>query len=237
METLLRAHSLTKSYGERTVVRDISLELVAGSVTALIGPNGAGKSTIVRMLVSMARPTSGHVEVLGKPYDDLGYPGRSVGAIFDNLGLNPGRTARQHLRILAAAIGARRERITEVAETVGIAEAVDRRIRSFSLGMRQRLALAGVLLGEPRVLLLDEPVNGLDPAGIQWVRNFLLSFAKSGGAVLLTSHLLGELEHVADDVVLIDRGHIRLHQSMETVLRDGSLEQAYMAITQGGGSQ
>ena len=231
METLLKAENLSKTYGDRQVVDDVSLKLVAGRVLAMIGPNGAGKSTTVRMLLSLSRPTGGDVTVLGRRYTELHQPGRVVGALLENPGFHPSRTGLQHAQIIGARVDARGSDIRAVLEHVGLSEAISRRIHTYSLGMRQRLGLACALLGRPRVLLLDEPVNGLDPGGIQWVRRYVRQFAEDGGAVLVTSHLLGELEHVADDVVLINHGRVQLAETMETVLERGSLEQAYMDAT------
>ena len=233
METLLKAESLSKTYGERQVVDDISLELMAGRVLAMIGPNGAGKSTTVRMLLSLTRPTAGEVTVLGQRYTELDRPGQAVGALLENPGFHPSRTGFQHAQIIGARVGANDSHIRGVLDHVGLSDAISRHIHTYSLGMRQRLGLACALLGRPRVLLLDEPVNGLDPAGIQWVRRYVRQFAEDGGAVLVTSHLLGELEHVADDVVLINHGRVQLAETMETVLERGPLEQAYMEATVG----
>ncbi len=231
METLLSADSLSKVYGHRTVVDNVDLDLAAGRVLAMIGPNGAGKTTIVRMLLSLTRPMSGHVTIMGHRYQELDNPGKVVGALLENAGLHPGRTGRQHAVIVAARVGASESRVRELLHQVGLDGALNRRIRTYSLGMRQKLGLACALLGDPRVLILDEPVNGLDPAGIQWVRRYVRHFAEEGGAVLITSHLLGELERVADDVVLINEGRVRLSETMATVLEHGSLEQTYMSVT------
>ena len=233
MDILLKAEVLSKVYGGRTVVDGVSLELVAGRVLAMIGPNGTGKTTTVRMLLSLTRPSSGAVTIMGEKYEALRNPGRMVGALLENAGLHPGRTGLQHARIVAARLGAQESDVRELLDRVGIADAAGRRIRSYSLGMRQRLGLACALLGGPRVLLLDEPVNGLDPAGIQWVRQYVRRFAEEGGAVLVTSHLLGELEQVADDVVLINEGRVRLSKTMASVLERGSLERTYMSLTNG----
>lgn len=234
MEILLRAQALTKAYGHRHVVGGVSFDLTAGRVMAMIGPNGAGKTTTVRMLLSLTRPTSGSVSVMGRPYEQLPQPGRSLGALLENPGLHPGRTGFQHARIVARRVGADDADVRSLLDEVDLSDAADRRIRSYSLGMRQRLGLASALLGRPRVLILDEPVNGLDPSGIHWVRTYVRRFAAAGGAVLVTSHLLGELEHVADDVILIDGGKVRLQSTMADVLEQGSLERAYMSVTSGG---
>ena len=199
---------LTKRYGTRTAVDDLGFELAEGHVTGFVGPNGAGKSTTMRMMVGLTRPDQGTVLYDGTPYTDLGHPARTVGAVLDARCMHPGRTARNHLRGLAALSGIAPRRVDEVLGEVGLDTAADQRAGGFSLGMRQRLALAGALLGQPSVLLLDEPSNGLDPDGIRWLRNHLTEFARRGGTVFVSSHLISELAMFADDLVVVGNGRL-----------------------------
>jgi ABC-2 type transport system ATP-binding protein len=177
-----------------------------GRVVGFLGPNGAGKSTTLRMLIGLTAPTSGTATILGVPFHDLDEPARAVGSIVDGVGYHPGRRAIEELRVSARAAGLPRERCDEVIELVGLQEAARKRVGQYSLGMRQRLGIAQALLGDPQVLLLDEPANGLDPEGIHWVRGLLRSLADDGRAVLVSSHLLGEVARLADDVIVLRRG-------------------------------
>lgn len=200
---------LSRRYGSFTAVDDISFEVEPGHVTGFLGPNGAGKSTALRMLVGLTPPTSGRATVLGQVYRDLPNPGRQVGVLLDASAQHGGRTGREVLTLAAVLMGVRRARVAEVLALVGLtAVEARRRVRYYSLGMRQRLGLAHALLGDPQVLVLDEPVNGLDPAGIHWMRGLLRDFTAGGGTVLLSSHLLGEIEAVADEIVVIGGGRI-----------------------------
>lgn len=200
---------LSRRYGSFTAVDDISFEVRPGQVTGFLGPNGAGKSTALRMLVGLTPPTSGRATVLGHAYRDLPNPGRQVGVLLDASAQHGGRTGREVLTLATVLMGVRRSRVAEVLALVGLSPAeARRRVRHYSLGMRQRLGLAHALLGDPQVLVLDEPVNGLDPAGIHWMRGLLRDFTAGGGTVLLSSHLLGEIEAVADEIVVIGRGRI-----------------------------
>lgn len=200
--------SLTKAFDGPAVVDDVSFEIGPGTITGFVGANGAGKTTTMRMILGLVTPSSGQALVNGVPYRQLAQPRRQVGAVLDGPGAHPGHTARAHLGILATAAGLPVNRAGEVLELVGLGEHARRRVGAFSLGMRQRLALAAALLGDPPILLLDEPVNGLDPPGILWMRDLLRRFAAQGRAVLVSSHLLGELAEVADRVLIIDRGRL-----------------------------
>lgn len=200
--------SLTKRFDGPEVVSDLSFEVAAGTVTGFVGANGAGKTTTVRMLLGLVTPTSGEALVNGRPYRDLGEPIRQVGAVLDGPGAHPAHTARAHLAIRAMAGGVPLGRVDEVLHLVDLGEHADRRLGAFSMGMRQRLALAGAMLGDPGVLVLDEPANGLDPPGIIWMRDLLRRLAGEGRAVLVSSHLLAELAEMADRVVIIDRGRL-----------------------------
>ncbi|KGJ76974.1 ABC transporter [Cryobacterium roopkundense] len=206
---MITATNLTKRYRNSPAVDDVSFSAEPGRITGFLGPNGAGKSTTMRMLVGLAKPTSGSSSVLGVPFRSLDNPGRHVGVLLDAGAQHPGRTGRESLALSAQLMGMPAGRADDVLEIVGLtAKEGAGRLRGYSLGMRQRLGLANALLGDPAVLILDEPSNGLDPAGIRWMRGVLTSFAASGGTVLLSSHLLLEVEAVADDLVIIGRGRV-----------------------------
>jgi ABC-2 type transport system ATP-binding protein len=206
---------VTKRYGAITAVEDLTFQARAGAITGFLGPNGAGKSTTLRMLLGLATPTAGSATILGRRYHELDDPAAAVGAVLDANTFHPWRSAHSHLRIIAAAAGVPAQRVGAVLDEVGLAHAAARRVGGFSLGMRQRLGLAGALLGRPRVLLLDEPANGLDPDGIRWLRGFLRSYADAGNTVLVSSHLLSEVQQTVDDIVIIARGRLRLQGSLD----------------------
>ena len=209
---------LTKRYGAHTAVDSVSFAVPPGTITGFLGPNGAGKSTTMRMLVGLTPPTSGSATVLGRPYAQLSNPGRHVGVLLDASAQHPGRTGREVLTLGAALMGLPRSRVEEMVELVGLTpEESRRRVRDYSLGMRQRLGIAHALLGDPEVLVLDEPANGLDPGGIHWMRGLLRRFADRGGSVLLSSHLLAEIEAIADDLVIIGGGRV-VAQGLKTDL-------------------
>ncbi len=210
--------SLSKRFGAVQAVRDLSFEVQAGRVTGFLGPNGAGKSTTLRMLLGLVGPDDGTATFGGRRYEELEHPSAHVGAVLEDASFHPGRTGRNHLRVLAAAGGHPEGRVEEVLELVGIADAGGRRVKGYSMGMRQRLAIAAALLGEPDVLILDEPANGLDPPGIRWLRELLRSEAGRGCAVLVSSHLLAEVAQSVDDVVVIARGEARAQGPLEAVL-------------------
>jgi ABC-2 type transport system ATP-binding protein len=197
---------LTKRYGKVLAVEHLSFRAEPGRVTGFLGPNGAGKTTTLRALVGLLHPTSGDATVLGRRYVDLDEPGQRVGAILEVNAFHPGRSGRNHLRTLARAAGIDERRVDVVLEQVDLTAAARRRVRGYSLGMKQRLALAGALLGDPEVLVLDEPANGLDPQGIRWLRDFLRSLAAEGRAILVSSHVLAEVSQTADEVVVISHG-------------------------------
>ena len=204
----IEIQGLSKRFGDVVAVDDLSFVAREGAVTGFLGPNGAGKTTTLRMLLGLATPTAGSATIGGQPYGQLADPFRHVGAVLESTGFHPGRRARDHLRVLATAARLPLARVQEVLDQVGLAEAGDRRVKSFSLGMRQRLGLASALLGEPEVLVLDEPGNGLDPEGMHWLRRFLRGFADQGGTVLVSSHLLAEVAQTVDEVVIITRGRL-----------------------------
>lgn len=218
---MITVSGLTKQYGKRLAVQDMTFEVAAGRVTGFVGPNGAGKSTTMRMMVGLTRPDSGEVRYHGTAYTDLKNPARIVGSVLDARCMHPGRTARNHLRATAALSGVPAGRAEQVLAEVGLETAADQRAGGFSLGMRQRLALAGALLGDPQVLLLDEPSNGLDPDGIRWLRTYLSDFAARGGTVFVSSHLIGELSMFADDLVVVGGGRLLAADSVETITARG----------------
>jgi ABC-2 type transport system ATP-binding protein len=204
----ITADGLTKRYGAVTAVEDLSFEVRPGAVTGFLGPNGAGKTTTLRMVLGLARPTAGHATILGKPFAELPEAARSVGANLEICGMHPGRSGRNHLRALAIFAGLPVSRVDEVLDLVEMRQAANRRAGGYSTGMRQRLGLAATLLGDPEVLVLDEPANGLDPQGIRWLRDFLRGVASEGRTVLISSHVLSEVEQTVDDVVVIHRGRL-----------------------------
>lgn len=227
--------ALTKRYGELTAVDGVSFRAEPGRVTGFLGPNGAGKSTTLRMMLGLVRPDAGTARFDGVTYRALARPSGTVGAVLDLAAAHPATSARDHLRTYAALGGHRAQRVTEVLALTGLHEAADRRVSGFSTGMRQRLALATAQLGEPHALLLDEPSNGLDPAGIAWLRAFLRDFASRGGTVVLSSHVLSEVQHSIDDLVVIDRGRVAWTGAAAEFTADGrTLEEAFLAHTHEG---
>jgi ABC-2 type transport system ATP-binding protein len=199
---------LTKRYRAATAVDGLSFRVTDGAITGFLGPNGAGKTTTLRILLGLVRPTSGRATIDGNSYRDLDEPIRQVGAVLEATNFHPKRSGRNHLRMLAAAAGVSDGRVDELLEFVGLREAASRAVGGYSLGMRQRLSVAGALLADPRVLVLDEPANGLDPEGIRWLRDFLRSLAAEGKTVFISSHVLGEIQQIADEVVIIHRGRL-----------------------------
>jgi ABC-2 type transport system ATP-binding protein len=207
-ELTVEARGLTKRFGEVLAVDDLSFQVEPGRVTGFLGPNGAGKTTTLRMALGLVHPTGGTATIGGRRYVDLPDPQRTVGAALEATGFHPGRSGRNHLRVLAATAGIDDRRVDEVLALVGLTDAAHRRASAYSLGMRQRLGLAAAMLADPRVLLLDEPANGLDPEGIRWLRGFLRQLAAEGRTVLLSSHVLSEVQQTVDDVVIIARGRL-----------------------------
>ncbi len=231
-DPVVAVRSLTKRFGEVTAVDDLTFSLVPGTVTGFLGPNGAGKTTTLRLLLGLAEPTAGEALVFGRRYRELDQPVRRVGAVLESSDLHPGRSGRDHLRALAMAAEIPPGRIDEVLALVELEAAAKRRVRTYSLGMRQRLGLASALLGDPELLVLDEPANGLDPAGVHWLRRFLRRFAEQGRTVLVSSHMLAEAAQTVDHVVIIDRGRLvatgRLDELTE---RGGTLEDVFLQLT------
>jgi ABC-2 type transport system ATP-binding protein len=214
----IEINGISKRFGSVQAVSDLSFEVEAGRVTGFLGPNGAGKSTTLRILLGLVHADGGSATFDGRNFEKLPEPSAEVGAVLEDASFHPGRSGRNHLRILAAAGGHPASRVDEVLELVGIADAGDRRVKGYSMGMRQRLAIAAALLGDPEVLILDEPANGLDPPGIRWMRELLRSEAGRGRAVLVSSHLLSEVSQSVDDVVVIAHGKLRTAGSLQQVL-------------------
>ena len=228
----MAAVDLTKRFGELTAVSDLSFELDAGSVTGFLGPNGAGKTTTLRMLLGLAQPTRGQALLFDRRFAELERPAARVGAVLEASDLHPGRTGRDHLRVLARAAGVPRGRVDDVLTLVELTGAGDRRAGGYSLGMRQRLGLAAALLGDPELLVLDEPANGLDPEGVRWLRDFLRAFAARGGTVLVSSHHLAEVAQTVDRVVIIDHGRLVTESALEELApEDSSLEDVFLELT------
>ena len=208
---MIEVDHLTKRFRNTLAVDDLTFKVREGSITGFLGPNGAGKTTTLRVVLGLVRPTSGSARILGHPYRALETPTSEVGAVLEASSFHPGRSGRNHLRVVGAASGLPRSRVDEVLEIVGLSGDAGRRVGGYSLGMRQRLSLAAALLGDPRVFVLDEPANGLDPQGIRWLRELLQSLAREGRTILISSHVLAEVEQIADEVVIIHRGKFVEH--------------------------
>jgi ABC-2 type transport system ATP-binding protein len=230
--TEVEVRDLTKTFGRVTAVRGMSFTAPAGKVTGFLGPNGSGKTTTLRIVLGLVRADAGAALIEGVPYGRLARPRRTVGAMLEATGFHPGRRARDHLCVLADAAAIPGGRVDEVLDQVDLAAAARRRVREFSLGMRQRLGLAAALLGDPRVLLLDEPANGLDPAGIAWLRGLLRGLADEGRAVIVASHVLSEVAQTADHVVIVSAGRVRFAGPLgEIGPTNNTLESAFLKLT------
>jgi ABC-2 type transport system ATP-binding protein len=229
---MIEVRGLSKRYGATLAVDGLSFDVRPGVVTGFLGPNGSGKSTTMRLLLGLDHPDAGEVRINGRRYRELGWPLREVGALLEAGAVHPGRSARAHLRALAASNAIPMGRVEEVLGRVGLAGAAGRRAGGFSLGMRQRLGVAAALLGDPGVLVLDEPANGLDPEGIRWIRDLLLALAGEGRTVLVSSHLIGELARTAGQVIVIGRGRLLVDTTVaELSAGAASLEEAFFALT------
>jgi ABC-2 type transport system ATP-binding protein len=229
---VLTVEHLTKRYGNVVAVDDLSFALERGTIAGFLGPNGAGKTTTLRLLLGLAEPSAGTALVLGRRYRELEQPIRRVGAVLESGDFDPGRSGRNHLRVLALAGEVGFERVDEVLELVELTAAADRAVRTYSLGMRQRLGLAGALLGDPELLILDEPGNGLDPAGMHWLRGFVRQFAQSGGTVLISSHVLAEVAQTVDSVLILSCGRLVATRALaELDLAPAALEALYLELT------
>ncbi|MBN2177601.1 MAG: ABC transporter ATP-binding protein [Demequinaceae bacterium] len=228
--TAISIEGLTKDFGVHRVVDDVTFEVPSGTITGFLGPNGAGKTTTLRMALGLVTPTAGRALIGGRPYGDLEEPRRVVGALLEATGFHPGRSGRDHLRVLAQVAGTSAFRIDEVLTLVDLGPAAGDRVRTYSLGMKQRLGLAAALLGDPEVLVLDEPANGLDPAGMAWLRGLLRNLASEGRTVLVSSHVLSEVQQIATNVVIIQTGTLRYSGALAD-LPGPSLEDAFLSLT------
>ena len=231
VQAALTATNLTKRYSEVVAVDDLTFALQPGSITGFLGPNGAGKTTTLRLVLGLAEPTAGTALVFGRPYRELEDPSRRVGAVLESGDFDPGRSGRNHLRALALAATIGFDRVDEILELVELSAAADRPVRTYSLGMRQRLGLAGALLGDPELLVLDEPANGLDPAGVHWLRGFLRQFARAGRTVLISSHVLAEVAQTVDSVLILSRGRLVAERRIDELSDAGALEALYLELT------
>lgn len=225
--------SLTKQYGKQRAVDELTAKIFAGRITGFLGPNGAGKSTALRCLVGLSTPTSGESRILGAKYQDLENPLMRVGSGLDSRGFHPALTGRQNLKVVAAAAGLPDSRVDEVLALVELTDSANKRAKNYSLGMKQRLSLAGAVLGDPQILILDEPANGLDPAGIAWLRKFLRKLADEGRTVLVSSHQLAEMQNTVDDVLIINKGKLIAQGKIAEVTNGLSLEEAFLNLTGG----
>ncbi len=233
-DPVVTASSLTKRYGDVVAVNELTFSLRSGTVTGLLGPNGSGKTTTLRLLLGLAAPTAGEALVFGRRYRELDEPARRVGAVLESNVFHPGRSGRDHLRALALAAELPAGRVAEVLALVELEPVAARRVKTYSLGMRQRLGLAAALLGDPQLLVLDEPANGLDPAGVHWLRRFLRRFADERRTVLVSSHMLAEAAQTVDQVVIVDRGRrVASGRLDELTVRGRTLEDVYLELTGG----
>jgi ABC-2 type transport system ATP-binding protein len=221
---MIEVRGLTKRYGEKLAVNDLSFSVEPGKVTGFLGPNGAGKTTTMRLILGLDYPTAGSVQIDGKQLRELDYPMREVGALIDAKAVHGGRTAYNHLLCLAQTNNIPKRRVDEVLSLVGLNEVAKKRSKGFSLGMSQRLGIAGTLLGDPSVLMFDEPVNGLDPEGIRWIRNLMKALAAEGRTVFVSSHLMSEMENTADDIIVIGRGKLIANTTIEKFIAENSTE-------------
>jgi len=221
---------LGKTYKDTVAVSNLTAKVEPGRITGFIGPNGAGKSTALRCLLGLATPTSGEALIEGKRYSQLQSPTKRVGAVLDSSGFNGGLTGRQNLRVICAAAGINPNRADEMLKLVELDGAENKRTNGYSLGMRQRLSLAAALLGDPDILVLDEPANGLDPIGIAWLRDFLRNLAQHGKTILVSSHQLAEMQHTIDDVLIINKGKLIAAGNAQEIMAGQSLEEAFMRL-------
>ncbi len=233
-DPVVRVRSLSKRYGELVAVDDLTFSLAVGTITGFLGPNGAGKTTTLKLLLGLAESTAGEALVFGRRYRELDQPARRVGAVLESSDFHPGRSGRDHVRVLALAAEIPTHRVEEVLELVELTADAGRRVGTYSLGMRQRLGLAAALLGDPELLVLDEPANGLDPAGVHWLRSFLRAFAEKGRTVLVSSHVLAEVAQVVDEVLIIDGGRLVAAARLDDLTSGGrTLEEVYLGLTGG----
>ncbi len=232
MTIAISFNSLVKQYGKQAAVNNLTANVQSGRITGFLGPNGAGKSTTLRCLVGLAAPTSGSTSIMGKSYRELDNPLSQVGTVLDSRGFHPALSGRRNLQVVAAASGISDSRVDEVLALVELTDAAKKRMKNYSLGMKQRLSLAAAILGDPEILILDEPANGLDPAGIAWLRKFLRGLADRGRTILVSSHQLAEMQNTVDDVLIINRGQLIASGAMREVIGDGTLEEAFLRLTE-----
>lgn len=229
--TTIEFRNLSKQYKDVLAVSNFSAQVQSGRVTGFLGPNGAGKSTALRCLLGLVNPTGGEALIKGGPYSALSNPIKEVGAVLDSRGFHPGLTALQNLKVMASASGIDFSRIQEVLKVVDLEGATDKRTKGFSLGMKQRLSLAIAMLGDPEILILDEPANGLDPIGIVWLREFVRKLASEGRTILVSSHQLAEMQNTVDDVLIINKGILVAQGSIDEIRQGKSLEEAFLDLT------
>jgi ABC-2 type transport system ATP-binding protein len=234
MNAVIEFKGLKKTFGKQHAVDNLTASVASGRITGFLGPNGAGKSTTLRCLVGLSEPSSGSALLFGRRYRELANPLSKVGVVLDSRGFHPSLTGKQNLRIVAAAAGIADSRVDEVLLAVELSAAASKRVKNYSLGMKQRLGLAGAILGDPELLILDEPANGLDPAGIAWLRRFLKERAASGRTILVSSHQLAEMQNTVDDVLIINNGQLIASGEIQKVVGYGSLEEAFLKLTGAG---
>ncbi len=230
--SIIEFRGLTKAYKDVVAVKDLSATIEAGRITGFLGPNGAGKSTALKCLLSLAAPTSGSALIRGSIYADLSNPIREVGAVIESGGFNQSVSGVKNLKIIAAAAGIPDARAFEVLDLVDLTDARNKKVKEYSLGMKQRLSLASALLGEPEILVLDEPANGLDPIGIAWLREFLKKLARNGHSILISSHQLAEMQNTVDDVLIVHKGRLIAEGTMAEIVGSGTLEEAFIKLVE-----
>ena len=230
--SIIEFKGLTKAYKDVVAVKDLSATIEAGRITGFLGPNGAGKSTALKCLLSLAAPTSGSALIRGSIYADLSNPMREVGAVIESGGFNQSVSGVKNLKIIAAAAGIPDARAFEVLDLVDLTDARNKKVKEYSLGMKQRLSLASALLGEPEILVLDEPANGLDPIGIAWLREFLKKLARNGHSILISSHQLAEMQNTVDDVLIVHKGRLIAEGTMAEIVGSGTLEEAFIKLVE-----
>ena len=230
--SIIEFRGLTKAYKDVVAVKDLSATIEAGRITGFLGPNGAGKSTALKCLLSLAAPTSGSALIRGSIYADLSNPMREVGAVIESGGFNQSVSGVKNLKIIAAAAGIPDARAFEVLDLVDLTDARNKKVKEYSLGMKQRLSLASALLGEPEIFVLDEPANGLDPIGIAWLREFLKKLARNGHSILISSHQLAEMQNTVDDVLIVHKGRLIAEGTMAEIVGSGTLEEAFIKLVE-----
>lgn len=230
--SIIEFSGLTKAYKDVVAVKELTASVATGRITGFLGPNGAGKSTALKCLLSLAAPTSGTALIRGASYRDLLAPMKEVGAVIETGGFNPSLSGLKNLRIIAAAVGIPDSRVLEVLDLVDLTDARNKKVKQYSLGMKQRLSLATAILGEPEILVLDEPANGLDPIGIAWLRDFLKKLAANGHSILISSHQLAEMQNTVDDVLIIHKGSLITQGTIANVVGSGTLEEAFIRLVE-----